>query len=104
MRIPESHVDIVKERARAVLSTVNDLGVFSAFCFIKNEDEKVLLDIIDVDQIEHIRDNERVSIMAIDPSNVDRWFCIQGTIDTKEIEPTNFNVKINKIILFPKAE
>ena len=101
MRIPESHIDIIKEKTNAVLSTINKSEVYSAFCFIHEENEEVLLDSLEEEQINHIRENEKVAIMTIDSSNVDRWFCIQGKIKPKE-DDVRFQVNIQRIIKFPK--
>lgn len=102
MRIPESHIDIVNENTLAVLSTINNSEVYSAFCTIKNCNEKIILDTIDEEQINHIKENKRVSILTIDPANMGHWFCIQGTTEFKNNENANYSVKIKKIILFPK--
>ena len=102
MRISESHIDIMYEKTRAVLSTVNGSEVYSAFCTIKSYDGEILLDTLDEDQINQIKENEKVSIMVIDPTNMGRWLCIQGTIKLKEIQDPRFSVKIKKIIKFPK--
>ena len=102
MRIPESHIYIVNEKTRAILSTINKSEAYSAFCFIQVEDEEILLDKIDEEQIKHIQENEIVAIMTVDPSNMGRWFCIQGTIEPKETQDSSFKVKIKKLILFPK--
>ena len=102
MRIPESHIDIIYEKTQAVLSTVNGSNVHSSFCTIKNYDEEIILDTLDEEQINPINQNERVSIMVIDPTNMGRWLCIQGTIKPKEIQNQSYSVKIKKIIKFPK--
>ena len=102
MRIPESHIDIIYEKTQAVLSTVNGSNVHSSFCTIKNYDEKIILDSLDEEQINHINQNERVSIMIIDPTNMGRWLCIQGTLKPKEKQEQRFSIKIKKILKFPK--
>jgi len=102
MRIPESHKDMVYEKPRAIISTINKSEVYSAFCFIQVEDEDIFLEKIEEEQIKHILENERIAIMTIDPSNMGRWLCIQGTIEPKETQDPSFKVKIRKLILFPK--
>jgi general stress protein 26 len=100
MRIPESHSDIIKNKTRAVLSTVDQNSeVHSTFCFIRKIDDDVYIDSIHENQIEHIRTNNKISILTADPTNLDRWICIQGEI----ISDVNRSktVKIKKVILFP---
>ena len=99
MRVPETHIDIINEKTRAILSTINDSMVFSAFCQIICENDEVLLGSIDEEQIRNIGENEKVSIITIDPSNIGRWFCIQGII--KSNKASRFQVNIKKIIKFP---
>lgn len=98
MKIPESHKEFIAEKTPAVLSTINGTEVVSAFCQIQGNDEDIILIDICMEQIEHIQENEKISVMTIDPSNMDRWLCIQGTIKPKK----ETKVNINKIIKFPK--
>ncbi len=99
MRIPESHSDIIEDKTRAVLSTVNkNSEIHSAFCFIRNIDDDIFIDIIDKEQIRHINTNNKVSILTNDPDNVARWFCIQGEIISNLNKAKT--VKVKKVILF----
>lgn len=100
MRIPESHSDIIKDKTRAILSTLNQNSeVHSAFCFIRKKDDDVFIDMIDDEQKEHINTNNKVSILTIDTNNVARWFCIQGEIISHA--DNSKTVKIKKVIPFP---
>jgi len=101
LRIPESHIDIIKDETDAVLSTICNSEVYSAFCVIQAEDEEISLDRIDAEQINHIMDNEKVSIMVFDPTDIGRWFCIQGTIKLNK-EGSGFRVNPRRILKFPK--
>ena len=103
MSVPESHSDILEEEARSILSTFGPNNeIFSGFCFIRYEDDQILLSSIDDEQMRYILTNAKVSILIIDPSNVDRWFCIQGTISPINIKESHFQVKIREVIKFPK--
>jgi hypothetical protein len=103
MRIPASHSDIVKEETRVVLSTINQLGeVYTAFCTVRFVDDNLMIYSIDDENIKQIKMNNKISILSIDPLNVDRWFCIQGSLSPFMVKESQFVVKIDKVIIFPK--
>jgi hypothetical protein len=102
LSIPKSHSYIVEKKSRAVLSTITKSEVYSAFCIIQYKEDQIFIDSIEDEQIKHILLNDKVSLLTIDPSNVDRWFSIQGIIFLNEMKDPCFEVKIKKIILFPK--
>ena len=101
MGIPESHLDILTGKTTAVLSTIIKSDIYSAFCSIRVEKDQIFVEMVEEEQLRHIRGNGKVSILTIDPSNVDRWFCIQGKIKPKE-DDVRFQVNIQRIIKFPK--
>jgi len=70
--IPVSHVDILMEQTRAVLSTLDDAGVFSGYCWIQMVDGVVFLDSVDTEQSKHVVSSDKVSILVVDPVNIDR--------------------------------
>jgi len=72
MSIPESHSDIIKDEARAVLTTINqNSGILSAFCTIRKVEDDLFIESIDEIQREHIITNNKVSVLSIDPNNAD---------------------------------
>lgn len=106
MRIPESHSDIIEKKARSILSTIRPNNeIYSGFCFIRYKDNQIGLHSIEEEQVRHIKTNPKISIMGIDPSNVDHWLCIQGLALVPEdwkIDRASCNVLIKNVILFPK--
>jgi len=104
MSVPKSHSNLIANEARSVISTYGPNNeLFSGFCFIKNEDDRILLSSIDEKQVQHISRNQRISVMVIDPLNVDRWFCIQGTVSPINVKESHFPVIVSKVIKFPKT-
>jgi hypothetical protein len=104
MRIPESHSDILEKKARSILSTISPNNeISSGFCFIRYKDDQILLHSIEEEQVRHIITNQKISIMVIDPSNVDRWLCIQGlALVSENLKVLRCIVLIENVILFPK--
>jgi len=100
--IPESHLDILTGKTTAVLSTIIKSDIYSAFCSIRVEKDQIFVEMVEEEQLRHIRGNGKVSILTIDPSNVDRWFCIQGAIIVNDNVASSHRLSVNKIILFPK--
>jgi predicted metal-dependent TIM-barrel fold hydrolase len=94
MGVPESHYDIIEDKTRAVISTVDQNSeVHSAICFIIEIDDDVYIDSINDEQIEHLLTNNRASILTIDPNKVDRWFCIQGEIKSNSNKSKTVKIK-----------
>jgi general stress protein 26 len=100
MRIPESHADILEKPVRAVLSTFEPGGgLRSNLCTCLGEGDSLLITSVDPAQVRQIELNPKVSMLVMDPRNVDRWLCVQG--DASVPGGAACKVSIRRVMVFP---
>jgi len=101
MRIPESHADILEKPVRAVLSTFEPGGgLRSSLCTCLGEGSRLLIMLVDPVQVHQIELNPKVSVLVMDPGNVDRWLCVQG--DASVSGGAAYQVSIRRVMVFPR--
>jgi general stress protein 26 len=99
MRVPESHVDILSRPVRAVLSTFEPGGrLRSSFCMCRGEGDSLLVTSVEKDQVRQMRLDPRVSVMIVDPGNVDRWLCVQGDA---ALQDAAWELSVRRVMVFP---
>ena len=99
MRIPVSHADILERPVRAVLSTLEPGGgLRSSPCTCLGEGDRLLITSVDPAQLWQIGLNPKVSVLVVDPGNVDRWLCVQGDAAPRG---SALEVSIRRFIAFP---
>jgi general stress protein 26 len=100
MRVPESHADILEKPVRAVLSTFEPSGrLHSSLCTCLGEGGRLLITSVDPAQARQIGLNPKVSVLVMDPGNVDRWLCVQG--DASVSGGAACEVSIRRVMVFP---
>lgn len=104
MKVPRSHADILEQPVRSILNTIKpEYQPSSDFCQCEIDGDIVLLSRLKDDQVYQVKSNPKISIMVIDPINVDRWLCIQGDIiNVENLPQRRCKVRIKRIIHFPK--
>lgn len=99
--IPRSHIDILKSSVRGLLSTITSSGlVCTKFCSVTFKDDKLLIDSIAEYQLKHLQSYSKVSVMVVDPTNVDSWLSIQGTAINLNVNGSRCSVDIGNVISF----
>jgi len=99
MRIPESHADILVKPVRAVLSTLEPGGgLRSSPCTCSGTEERLIITSVEEAQAQQMKLNPRVSVMILDPKNVDRWLCVQGDA---VLRGAAWEVSIRRVMVFP---
>jgi len=100
MRVPGSHADILEKPVRAVLST-HELGggLRSSPCTCLGKGDHLLITSVDLAQVRQIGLNPKVSVLVVDPGNVDRWLCVQG--DAAISGGATCEVSIRRVMVFP---
>jgi general stress protein 26 len=100
MRVPESHADILEKPVRAVLSTFESGGrLRSSLCTCLGEGGSLLITSVDPAQVRQIGLNPKVSVLVVDPGDVDRWLCAQGDASVSGGEACE--VSIRRVTIFP---
>ena len=100
--IPRTHIDVFDSPVRGVLSAAsNDGWVISGLCQVVLDVNKVHLKELDDEYFKTLEEGAKVSVLVVDPLNVDRWLCIQGTT-ILDLEKSSWYLDILKIIAFPK--
>jgi len=99
MRMPESHADILEGPVTAVLSTVEPGGgLRSSPCVCRGGGDGLLVTSVDPVQARQIMLNSKVSVLVVDPANVDRWLCVQGDAAPRRGE---WGLSIRHVRVFP---
>jgi hypothetical protein len=99
--IPRTHIDILESSVKGLLSTITGRGlVCTRFCNVTLKDDKLLIDSIAEDQLKHLQSHGKISVIVVDPINVDRWLSIQGTASDKEANGSRYRVDIRNVITF----
>jgi hypothetical protein len=102
MRVPESHADILEGPVRAVLSTLEPGGQLrSSLCTCVCEGGRLLVTSVDEAQVRQMGLNPKVSVLVVDPADVDRWLCIQGDAERR---PNAWEVSVRHFMAFPTAK
>ena len=101
MRVPVSHADILERPVRAVLSTLEPGGgLRSSPCTCRVAGDRLIITSVEAAQAQQMKLNPRVSVMVLDPENVDRWLCVQGDADISG--GTTCEVSIKRVMMFPR--
>jgi len=102
MRIPVSHADILEKHVWAVLSTLEaGGGLRSSPCMCKGGGDRLTVTSVEEVQAQQMGLNPRVSVMILDPKNVDRWLCVQGDAAPRRGE---WGISIRHVIGFPATK
>ena len=99
MRVPGSHADILARPVRAVLSTLEPGGgLRSSPCTCRGGGDRLIVTSVEEAQARQMGLNPRVSIMIVDPGNVDRWLCVQGDAALRR---GSWEVPLRRVMVFP---
>jgi PPOX class probable F420-dependent enzyme len=84
--IPESHADLLRSNVDVILTTVSQKGYpQSTLVWCSFDGESVLLNTgIGYQKERNMRENPRVSVLAVDPKNKIRWIEVQGDVELVE--------------------
>lgn len=102
MRVPVSHADILEKPVRAVLSTLEPGGgLRSSLCTCRGAGDSLIVTSVEEAQAQQMRLNPRVSVMVLDPENVDRWLCVQGDATPRR---GKWELSIRRVMVFPAVK
>ncbi len=102
MRVPVSHADILENPVMAVLSTLEPGGgLRSSPCTCRGAGDSLIVTSVEEAQAQQMKLNPRVSVMVLDPENVDRWLCVQGDAAPRRRE---WELSIRRVIGFPAVK
>ena len=99
MRVPGSHADILEKPVLAVLSTLEPGGgLRSSPCSCRGGGNRLIVTSVEGEQALQMGLNPRVSVMILDPGNVDRWLCVQGDA---ALQGSVWGISIRRVMVFP---
>jgi len=99
MRVPRSHADILEKPVRAVLSTLETGGgLRSSPCTCKGGGYCLIVTTVEEEQARQMGLNPHVSVMILDPGNVDRWLCVQGDA---ALQGSVWEISVRRVMVFP---
>jgi len=99
MRVPASHADILEGPVTAVLSTLEPGGgLRSSPCTCRGAGDRLIITQVEEAQERQMRLNPKVSVLIVDPGNVDRWLSVQGDV---ALHGAAWEARIRRVIAFP---